>query len=65
MKYPVINQSSEEDCGVACLASIAKYYGKTFSLNRIRELVGTGKTGTTLLGLRKGLHRVLFQVLEV
>lgn len=60
MKYPVINQASEEDCGVACLAAIAKYYGKNFSLNRIRELVGTGKTGTTLLGLRKGAEKLGF-----
>lgn len=60
MKYPVINQASEEDCGVACLATIVKYYGKNFSLNRIRELVGTGKTGTTLLGLRKGAEKLGF-----
>ncbi|MFM7560304.1 cysteine peptidase family C39 domain-containing protein, partial [Cylindrospermopsis raciborskii] len=28
MKYPHISQHSEEDCGAACLAAIAKYYGK-------------------------------------
>jgi ABC-type bacteriocin/lantibiotic exporter with double-glycine peptidase domain len=60
MKYPVINQASEEDCGVACLATITKYYGKNFSLNRIRELVGVGKTGTTLKGLRQGAEKLGF-----
>lgn len=60
MKYQVVRQHSEEDCGAACLASIAKYYGSTFSLNRTREAVGTGQLGTTLLGLRRGAHALGF-----
>ena len=51
MKYTNVLQHSEEDCGAACLASIAKYYGRNFTINRIREFIGTGQTGTTLLGL--------------
>jgi ATP-binding cassette subfamily C protein len=54
MNYPLILQHSEEDCGAACLASVAKHYGRTFSLTRTREAVGTGQLGTTLLGLRRG-----------
>jgi ABC-type bacteriocin/lantibiotic exporter with double-glycine peptidase domain len=52
--YPIILQHSEEDCGAACLATITKHYGRTFTLTRIREAVGTGAQGTTLLGLRRG-----------
>jgi ABC-type bacteriocin/lantibiotic exporter with double-glycine peptidase domain len=52
--YPIILQHSEEDCGAACLATISKYYGRIFTLTRIREAVGTGSRGTTLLGLRRG-----------
>ena len=54
MKYQCILQHSEEDCGAACLASVAKHHGRTISLNRVREAVGTGQLGTTLLGLRRG-----------
>ncbi|QFS52816.1 peptidase domain-containing ABC transporter [Nostoc sphaeroides] len=54
MKFQVYLQHSEEDCGPACLNSIAKYYGRSFSINRIREAVGTSKQGTTLLGLKRG-----------
>ena len=54
MKYPIVLQHSEEDCGAACLATVAKHYGKTFALSRVREVVGTGSLGTTLLGLRRG-----------
>jgi ATP-binding cassette, subfamily C, bacterial len=60
MKYPLIRQHSEEDCGAACLASVAKYYGRTFTLTRTREAVGTGQLGTTLLGLRRGTESLGF-----
>ncbi len=52
--YQLVQQHSEEDCGAACLASIAKHHGRTFTINRIREAVGTGQQGTSLLGLKRG-----------
>ncbi|MEP0919952.1 peptidase domain-containing ABC transporter [Leptolyngbya sp. DQ-M1] len=54
MKYHNVRQHSEEDCGAACLATITKHYGRTFTLNRVREAVGTGQLGTTMLGLKRG-----------
>ncbi len=60
MKYPVILQHSEEDCGAACLASVAKYYGRTFTLSHLREASGTVQQGTTLLGLKQGAESVGF-----
>jgi ATP-binding cassette subfamily C protein len=65
MKYQVIKQHSEEDCGAACLAAIAKYYGQTFTLNRVREAVGTGQFGTTLLGLKRGAEILGFKASPV
>ena len=61
MKYPVVLQHNEEDCGAACIASIAKYHGYTFALNRIRDVVGTGSRGTTLLGLKQGAEFLGFK----
>jgi len=65
MTYPAILQQSQEDCGAACLATIAKYYGRTFRLNRMREMVGTGQLGTTLLGLRRGAAALGFKAQAV
>ncbi|MFN6497054.1 MAG: peptidase domain-containing ABC transporter [Nostoc sp. DedQUE01] len=65
MKYHSILQHSEEDCGAASLATIAKYYGRTFALNRVREAVGTGTRGTTLLGLRRGAETLGFHARQV
>jgi ATP-binding cassette, subfamily C, bacterial len=52
--YPVVQQHNEEDCGAASLATIAKYYGQTFPISHVRNAVGTGQLGTTLLGLKQG-----------
>jgi ATP-binding cassette subfamily C protein len=65
MKYQLVQQHSEEDCGAACLASIAKHYGQTFTISRIREAVGTGQFGTTLLGLKRGAEILGFKANSV
>jgi len=55
MKSPVVViQHNIEDCGAACLATIAKYHGQIFSITRTREAAGTGQLGTTLLNLKQG-----------
>ncbi|BAY22423.1 ABC transporter ATP-binding protein [Calothrix sp. NIES-2100] len=65
MKYQIVLQHSEEDCGAATLATIAKHYGRNFTLNRVREAVGTGARGTTLLGLKRGAEALGFHSRQV
>jgi ATP-binding cassette, subfamily C, bacterial len=64
-KYISVLQHSEEDCGAACLATIAKHYKRNLNINRIREVVGTGQQGTTLLGLRQGAETLGFNARTV
>ena len=64
-KYPYITQHSEEDCGAACLATILKKYDRTLTMNQIRNVVGTGKQGTTLLGLKRGAEELGFYARSV
>ena len=65
MKYQIVLQHSEEDCGAACIATIAKHHGRTFAIGRIREAVGTGSRGTTLLGLSRGAEVFGFNARQV
>lgn len=65
MKYPCILQHSEEDCGAACLTTVAKTHGRIFTISRVREAVGTGQLGTTLLGLRRGAEALGFNARAV
>ncbi len=60
IKYPCVLQLAESDCGAACFATIAKYYGQTLAISHIREVVGTGQQGTTLLGLKRGAEALGF-----
>jgi HlyB family type I secretion system ABC transporter len=64
-RYPHILQQSSSDCGAACLAMIAQYWGKRFSLNFLRELAGVGRSGVTLKGLAKAAESLGFQVSPV
>jgi ATP-binding cassette subfamily B protein len=53
-----LRQQGQSDCGVACLASIIRYYGGSASLERLRELSGTTPQGTTLLGLYQAAQQL-------
>ncbi|MBD2209634.1 peptidase domain-containing ABC transporter [Nostoc linckia FACHB-104] len=65
MKYKIILQHSEEDCGAACIATVAKHYGRTIAIACVREAVGTGQLGTTLVGLRRGAESLGFNARQV
>ena len=61
MKYSFVNQPREEDCGIACIAMVVRHYGQKLPLSRVRELVGTGQLGSSLLGLQQGAEALGFQ----
>lgn len=65
MGYDWVEQHTEEDCGAACLATVARHHGRRLAVSRIRELVGTGARGTTLLGLRRGAEAIGFHARAV
>ena len=65
MRYQIVLQHSEEDCGAACLATVAKHYGRNFAISRMREAVGTGSRGTTLLGLSRGAETLGFNARQI
>ncbi len=46
-----VKQRDVTDCGAACLASIAAYYRLRIPVSRIRQMAGTDKKGTNVLGL--------------
>jgi ABC-type bacteriocin/lantibiotic exporter with double-glycine peptidase domain len=53
-------QLDQSDCGVACLMSLIKLYGGTNSIEKLRELSGTSKQGTTMLGLYQVANQIGF-----
>lgn len=61
LRKSFILQHDQSDCGVACLLSVLKYYNSNSSLERLRELSGTDKQGTTLLGLYQAANEIGFE----
>jgi len=59
-KYVCVRQHDRSDCGAAALATVAVYYRRTIGLERMRDLAGTDRTGTNLLGLLQAAEKVGF-----
>lgn len=55
-----VKQHDIRDCGAACLASVAGYYGLKMPIAKIRQLCHTDKRGTNALGLVEGLEKMGF-----
>ena len=49
--FPYYKQLDKMDCGPACLRMIAKYYGKNYSLQTLREYSFLSREGVSLMGL--------------
>ncbi|TDQ27506.1 peptidase domain-containing ABC transporter [Tenacibaculum caenipelagi] len=60
LKQTFTLQHDQSDCGVTCLLSLIKYYKGSNSLEKLRELSGTTKQGTTLLGLYQASSQLGF-----
>ena len=50
-RYPFFQQQSASDCGAASLVMIGQYWGKHFSVNRLREISHADRNGASLRGL--------------
>ncbi len=51
-RIPVIHQSEASECGLACLAMVCGYYGKTIDLLTLRQRFGLSSRGISLLGIK-------------
>ena len=49
------------DCGPTCLRMVAKFHGKHYNIDNLRESAGYGKEGVTLLGLSEAAEKIGFR----
>ncbi|MBD2771424.1 ATP-binding cassette domain-containing protein [Iningainema sp. BLCCT55] len=64
-QYPFIGQQSTADCGAACLAMIAQYWGKRLNINMLRNLAGVGRAGASLKNLAAAAESIGFHARPV
>ncbi len=60
-KDMLVKQRDSSDCGAACLASVAAYFGLRIPVSRIRQYAGTDKQGTSIHGLIEAAEQLHFQ----
>ena len=58
-------QHDAMDCGPTCLRMIAKYYGKSYSLQTLRERSFITREGVSMLGISDAAESIGFRTLGV
>lgn len=65
MRFPYYPQYDSMDCGPTCLRMIAKYYGKTYSLQTLRERCFITREGVSMLGISDAAEAIGFRTIGV
>lgn len=63
--FPFYPQHDMMDCGSTCLRMIAKHYGKTLSIDKLRQKSNIGKLGVSMGGIAEGAEALGFRTLGV
>ena len=64
-RFPVDYQMDSQDCGPACLKIIAKYFGRFYSLQYLRDQCGITKQGVSLADLSIGAESIGLRTLAI
>lgn len=64
-RFPVDYQMDSQDCGPACLKIIAKYFGRFYSLQYLRDRCGITKQGVSLENLSMGAESLGLRTLAI
>lgn len=56
-----IKQHDIADCGAACLVSVSAHYRLQLPISRVRQIAGTDKQGTSVLGIVEAAEKLGFQ----
>lgn len=61
MGFFFYRQLNAMDCGPTCLRMIARYYGRHYNADTIRQKTGYGKQGVSLLGISETAEKMGFR----
>lgn len=63
--FPFYKQLDAMDCGPTCLRMVARYYGKHFTLQTLREKSHLSREGVSMLGIAKAAEDIGMQTMGV
>lgn len=61
--FPFYTQLDAMDCGPTCLRMIARYYGKSYSLQSLRSRSYLTRNGVSLLGISDAAEAIGFRTI--
>ncbi|RGV30229.1 peptidase domain-containing ABC transporter [Odoribacter splanchnicus] len=61
----IVNQQDAMDCGPACLAMVAGYYGQQIDREYLRVTCALGKEGVSLLGISRTAEKIGFKAIGI
>ncbi|WP_442845042.1 peptidase domain-containing ABC transporter [Leeuwenhoekiella sp. H156] len=64
-KFPTYRQPDSKDCGPTCLKIIAKHYGQSISIQSLRIISETTRSGSNLLSLSEAAEQIGFRSIGV
>jgi len=64
-KFPHFPQPDAMDCGATCLAMVAKHYGKSYTIRKLREMCSATRAGVSMLGISDAAEKIGFRTLGV
>ena len=64
-RFPHYQQHDQMDCGPTCLRMIAAFYGKHYSLERLREKSFITRLGVSMLGISEAAEKIGFRTMGV
>ncbi len=65
MAFPFYKQYDAMDCGPTCIRMIAKHYGRSYSLEFLRNQAFLTREGVSLLGISDAAERIGFRTIGV
>jgi len=63
--FPHLHQPDKMDCGATCLAMVAKYYGKTYTIQKLRDMCSATRSGVSMLGISDAAEKLGFKTMGV
>ncbi len=65
MRFPTYHQLDSMDCGPTCLRMIAKFYGRSYSLQTLRDKCHISREGVSMLGISDAAESIGFRTTGV
>ena len=61
LEFPIYRQLDAKDCGPSCLRMIAKFYGRVYSIQNLREKAFITREGVSMLGISEAAEAIGFR----